>query len=189
MLIENTSIEGCFIITPSIYEDDRGLFVESFNKNRFENLTNISTQFVQDNQSISHKNVLRGLHFQIGAYAQAKLVRVIKGRVMDVVVDLRSNSKTFGAYFSMELSQYNHKQLYIPRGMAHGFLSLENDTIFSYKCDNYYDKASERGIIFSDKTINIDWEINHESLIVSEKDMTLPTLEAYLNGNDSSHRS
>jgi len=180
MTIEETYIHGCVVITPNVYEDNRGYFFESFNQKKFNDLTGLKINFVQDNQSKSEKGVLRGLHFQIGESAQAKLVRVIKGRVLDVCVDLRPNSKTFKKHFAIELSENNKKQLFIPRGFAHGFVVLENNTIFSYKCDNYYDKSSERGIRFDDRELNIDWRLPKESIILSEKDQALPTLKEYL---------
>ncbi|MFD1161320.1 MULTISPECIES: dTDP-4-dehydrorhamnose 3,5-epimerase [Hwangdonia] len=181
MTVEETNLKGCFVIAPNVIEDERGYFFESFNKAQFEAKTGIATNFIQDNQSQSSKGVLRGLHLQTGAFAQAKLVRVIKGKVLDVCVDLRKDSLTFGKHFSIVLDAIEHNQLYIPKGFAHGFLVLEDQTIFSYKCDNYYNKASERGIIYNDKTLNIDWGFPTENLMLSEKDKALPTLEAYLN--------
>lgn len=177
MEIERTSLNECYLITPKIFTDDRGVFFESFNKRKFSELTGFLSDFVQDNQSLSHKGVLRGLHFQTGNFGQAKLVRVITGSVLDVVVDIRPESETFGQHFSMLLSSQNNKQLYIPRGFAHGFLVLEDDTIFSYKCDNYYNQQSERGIIFNDRTLNIDWQFPESEMIISEKDKVLPTFK------------
>jgi len=177
MTVEETHLKGCFVITPKIIKDQRGCFFESFNKAQFEAKTGIITNFVQDNQSQSSKGVLRGLHFQTGDYAQAKRVRIIKGKVLDVCVDLRKKSPTFGKHFSIVLDAIEHKQLYIPKGFAHGFLVLEEDTIFSYKCDNYYNKASEKGIIYNDKTLNIDWGFPEEDLILSEKDLKLSVFE------------
>lgn len=181
MTVEETYLKGCFVITPNVIKDQRGYFFESFNKTEFETKTGIVTNFVQDNQSQSSKGVLRGLHFQTGAFSQAKLVRVIKGKVLDVCVDLRSESTTFGKHFSILLDDIEHKQLYIPRGFAHGFLVLEDNSIFSYKCDNYYNKASERGIIYNDKDLNIDWNFPKEDLILSTKDKNLPMLNVFLN--------
>lgn len=181
MTIEETHLKGCFVITPNVIKDQRGYFFESFNKAQFEAQTGIRANFVQDNQSLSSRGVLRGLHFQTGVFAQAKLVRVITGSVLDVCVDLRLESPTFGAHFSIILDAYKHQQLYVPQGFAHGFLVLENDTIFSYKCDNYYNKASEAGIIYNDKTLNIDWKFSEENLILSEKDKALPTFKTYIN--------
>lgn len=180
MLVENTNLKDCFVIQPKVLYDNRGYFFESFNKKTFNEHTGLEIDFVQDNQSQSKKGVLRGLHFQIGNYEQAKLVRVIKGSVLDVCVDLRKNSETYLKHFSVVLSEDNKKQLFIPRGFAHGFVVLEDETIFSYKCDNYYHKESERGIIYNDTDLNIDWMLNEQELIVSEKDQALPTLNKYL---------
>lgn len=181
MTIEETHLKGCFVITPNVIKDQRGYFFESFNKAQFEAQTGIRTNFVQDNQSLSSRGVLRGLHFQTGTFAQAKLVRVISGSVLDVCVDLRLESPTFGKHVAVVLDAVNHKQLYVPRGFAHGFLVLEDHSIFSYKCDNYYNKASEAGIIYNDKTLNIDWNFSEENLILSEKDKALPTFKTYIN--------
>ena len=178
MQIRPTPLEGCFIIQPKIFEDERGYFYESFNKQQFENLTGQRINFVQDNESLSSKGVLRGLHFQKGDFAQAKLVRVSKGAVQDVVVDLRPNSKTFGNHFSIELTEENKSQLFIPRGLAHGFLTLKDDTIFTYKCDNYYNKVSEAGIIYNDTDLDIKWNIINQDFIISDKDLSLPTLKS-----------
>jgi dTDP-4-dehydrorhamnose 3,5-epimerase len=177
MIVTETKLRGCFEVEPTIFEDDRGYFFESFNQNTFNDQLGLNIIFVQDNESFSSKGVLRGLHFQAGKYAQAKLVRVIKGKVMDVVVDVRRNSSTFGQHIAKELSEDNKKQLFIPRGFAHGFVVLSDTAIFSYKCDNFYNKASERGIIYNDKTLKIDWGLKKRELIVSEKDCLLPTLE------------
>lgn len=178
MKVEQTHLEDCFVITPKIFEDDRGYFFESFNKKVFEKLTGASVDFVQDNQSKSSKGVLRGLHFQKAPYEQAKLVSVIRGSVLDVCVDVRPNSKTFGKHFSIVLNGITKQQLFVPRGFAHGFLVLEDDTIFSYKCDNYYNKDSESGIIYNDKNLNIDWHSTNEDYVLSEKDLKLPTFES-----------
>lgn len=173
-----TKLQDCFILEPKIFEDHRGCFFESFNQNQFNSLTNTNTRFVQDNESFSNKGVLRGLHYQTGEHAQAKLVRVIQGRVLDVAVDLRAGSPTFSQYVAVELTETNKKQLFIPRGFAHGFVVLSDTAIFSYKCDNFYNKESEGGIIYNDPTLSIDWQLAESSLIVSEKDLVLPTLEA-----------
>lgn len=177
MTVEETHLKGCFVITPNVIKDPRGYFFESFNQAQFKAKTGITVNFVQDNQSQSSKGVLRGLHIQTGVHAQAKLVRVVKGKVWDVCVDLRRESPTFGQHFSIVLDTKEHRQLYIPKGFAHGFLVLEDDTVFSYKCDSYYHKASEKGIIYNDETLNINWRFPEEDLILSEKDKTLPTLE------------
>lgn len=178
MTAEETYLKGCFVITPKVFEDDRGYFFESFNKQVFEAKTGLITNFVQDNQSKSDEGVLRGLHFQTGAFAQAKLVRVITGKVLDVCVDIRRESPTFGKHFSIILDGSEHKQLYLPKGFAHGFLVLEENTIFSYKCDNYYNKAYESGILFNDTKLNIDWGFPEDQMIISEKDKQLPTFES-----------
>ncbi len=177
MIIENTPVAGCFVISPKVFKDQRGCFFESFNKSSFEKETGLSIDFKQDNVSKSSKGVLRGLHFQTGNYAQAKLVGVIKGSVLDVCVDLRKESKSFGQYFSIVLDDKAYKQLFIPRGFAHGFLALENETVFAYKCDNYYHKPSETGILYNDKTLNIDWIFPESQIILSDKDKQLPTFE------------
>lgn len=157
MNIISTKIEGVYLIKPKIFNDDRGSFFESFNMKVFQKETNQKINFVQDNQSVSSKNILRGLHFQKPPHAQAKLVRVIKGCVLDVVVDLRKKSKTYGKYILEELSEYNNHQLYLPKGMAHGFLTLEDNTIFTYKCSEFYCKEAEDSIIWNDSSIGIKW--------------------------------
>ncbi|MCX7551320.1 dTDP-4-dehydrorhamnose 3,5-epimerase [Xanthomarina sp. F2636L] len=176
MKVLETKLQGCFVLEPRIFKDKRGYFFESFNQNQFNQLTGNNTNFVQDNESFSTKGVLRGLHYQIGIHAQAKLVRVIKGRVLDVAVDIRKNSPTFSQYVAVELTENNKKQLFIPRGFAHGFVVLSDTAIFSYKCDNYYNKESEGGIIYNDPLLNINWQLPEESLLVSEKDVVLPKL-------------
>ena len=180
MKIEETYLIGCYILAPNLIRDKRGLFFESFNQRVFENLTGQSIRFVQDNQSISNKGVLRGLHFQKGEYAQSKLVQVVQGKALDVCVDLRRDSDTFGKHYSIILDDKENKQLFIPKGFAHGFLALENNTIFSYKCDNYYNKASEEGIIYNDETLNIDWGFPESELVLSQKDKALPTFETFV---------
>ena len=177
MNIKQTKLKGCFIIEPQVFEDNRGYFLESFNQKTFNQFTETNTVFVQDNESYSSKGVLRGLHFQTGDYSQAKLVRVILGEVLDVAVDIRKNSDTFGQYESVLLSADNKKQLFVPRGFAHGFVVLSDVAIFSYKCDNFYNKKFEGGIIYNDPTINIDWQLNQNDLIISEKDKILPKLQ------------
>lgn len=168
MKIESTHIEGLLVITPTIFKDDRGYFFESFNHKVFENHTSSSINFVQDNQSKSDKNVLRGLHFQNPPHDQGKLVRVIAGSVLDIAVDIRKNSPTYGEHFKIILDTHKHEMLWIPSGFAHGFISLEDDTIFSYKCTNYYQKDSEGCLLYNDQNIGIDWEI--ENPILSKKD-------------------
>ena len=171
-----TPLEGCFIIEPKLIYDDRGYFMESFNEKTFQSGIQQSIHFIQDNQSFSSKGVLRGLHYQTGAFAQAKLVRVIQGEVLDVAVDIRPGSKTFGQYEAVVLSAENQKQFFVPRGFAHGFLVLSETATFFYKCDNFYNKESEGGIIYNDATIGIDWNFDYENLIISEKDTQLPNL-------------
>ncbi|PKA82921.1 dTDP-4-dehydrorhamnose 3,5-epimerase [Ulvibacter sp. MAR_2010_11] len=175
MELQKTPLQDCIILKPGVFKDARGLFSETYNKKSFVEITGMEIEFVQDNQSISGYGVLRGLHFQKGAMAQAKLVRVIKGRVLDIVVDLRKNSATFGKHFSYILDEKEGEQLFVPRGFAHGFVSLSEESIFVYKCDNYYDKASEGGIIYNDATLALDWHLPKEDLIISEKDLQLPT--------------
>ena len=167
MEIVKTPIEGLLVIKPKIFTDDRGYFFESWSKVAFEK-EGLHLNFVQNNQSLSAKNVLRGLHFQNPPFAQGKLVSVIKGAVLDVVVDIRKNSATFGKYFSLVLSGENKTSFWIPPGFAHGFITLEEDTIFSYKCTEVYNKQSEGSIMWNDKDLNIDWGIENPN--VSEKD-------------------
>jgi dTDP-4-dehydrorhamnose 3,5-epimerase len=171
-----TKLKGCFILDPTVFKDLRGYFFESFNHNTFNKLIGKTIDFVQDNESFSSKGTLRGLHFQSGDYAQAKLVRVVQGRVLDVVVDLRKDSPTYAEHFSIELSADNKRQLFVPRGFAHGFIVLSETAIFSYKCDNFYDKASEKGLRYDDPLLGIDWRLPAKEFIVSEKDLVLPTL-------------
>ncbi len=175
MELQKSPLKDCFILKPKVFRDERGLFYETYNQNVFEKLTGIETKFVQDNLSISSKGVLRGLHFQRGNRAQAKLVQVAKGKVLDIVVDIRGHSETFGKSFSVVLDDVERLQLFVPRGFAHGFITLSEESIFTYKCDNYYDKASEGGIIYNDATLNLDWHLPKEEFIVSEKDLELPS--------------
>lgn len=180
MNIKATTLEGCFIIEPNVLNDERGYFFESFHQKKFQELTGVKTQFVQDNQSLSQRGVLRGLHFQTGEFTQSKLVKVIKGSVLDVAVDLRKDSSTFGKHFSILLSEKNKLQLFIPRGFAHGFVVLENDTIFSYKCDNYYNKSAEGGVMYNDPDLDIDWMLEEDEIILSEKDKRLSYFKDFL---------
>ncbi|TCO07881.1 dTDP-4-dehydrorhamnose 3,5-epimerase [Natronoflexus pectinivorans] len=169
-------LEGLVVIEPSVFKDNRGCFFESYNAKSFLK-QGIKSSFVQDNISISSYGVIRGLHYQEGEHAQAKLVQVLKGRVLDVVVDLRPWSKSYGEVFSIELSETNRLQLYIPRGFAHGFSVLSEEVLFHYKCDNYYNKESESGIVYTDPELNIDWGIPKDKEIISDKDLALPFLE------------
>lgn len=176
MKFEETKLKGCYVIEPKIFGDDRGYFFESFNKEKFKELTGIEIEFVQDNEAFSNRGVLRGLHYQKGEYAQAKLVRVVKGKVLDVVVDVRPDSETFGKSFSCVLSEENKKQLFVPRGFAHGYSVLEDNTVFVYKCDNYYQPKAEAGILYNDPALKIDWMLNDDEVLLSEKDAILPIL-------------
>ena len=173
----STKLEGCFIIEPKIIQDSRGYFMESFNENGFQNGIGKRVTFVQDNQSFSSKGVLRGFHYQTGEHVQAKLVRVLHGKVLDVAVDIRPNSSTYGQYVSVLLSGENQTQFFIPRGFAHAFLVLSETATFFYKCDNFYDKESEGGIIYNDPILNVDWQFPIADMLISEKDQNLPTLE------------
>ena len=177
--IEQTPLKDSFILTPTIFNDERGSFHETFNDILFKKVTGQKVNFVQDNQSTSSFGVLRGMHYQVGKMAQAKLVRVIQGRILDIVVDMRNESETFGKHFSVILDDITKKQLFVPRGFAHGFITLSPTSKFAYKCDNFYDKASERGIIYNDATLQMDWHLPNDKLIISDKDLKLPSfLEA-----------
>ncbi|MCT7445358.1 dTDP-4-dehydrorhamnose 3,5-epimerase [Aliarcobacter cryaerophilus] len=176
MTFTRTAIPDVVIIEPKVHGDSRGYFVETFRTDKLEEFLGYQINFCQDNESKSSKGVLRGLHYQLPPHAQTKLVRVIYGRVLDVAVDIRKNSPTFGKYVAVELSGENKKQLLIPRGFAHGFVVLEDDTIFAYKVDNYYSPECDRGIAFDDKNLNIDWILNHNELNLSAKDTKQPKL-------------
>jgi dTDP-4-dehydrorhamnose 3,5-epimerase len=176
MQVEETKLKDCFIVKDTLLKDSRGYFFESFNQKKFNELTRLNVQFVQDNQSKSSKGVLRGLHFQLGDHAQAKLVRVLEGEVLDVAVDIRPNSKTFGEHIAIELSAENETQLFVPRGFAHGFVVLSDTATFFYKCDNYYHKLSESGIIYNDPQLAIQWQLTSDDLLLSEKDLVLKNL-------------
>lgn len=182
MEIEQTGLIDCVVIKPRIFKDDRGYFFESFNKNNFEEKTGMSGNFVQDNQSVSTYGVVRGLHAQAGDFAQAKLVRVLEGEVLDVAVDMRPSSPTFGKKFSIKLSAENKKQLYVPRGFLHGFSVLSETAVFFYKCDNFYNKQSEIGVIYNDVDLKIDWHIPVEKQIISEKDLLLTSFSSLRHG-------
>ena len=173
MKFVNTPIEGLVIIEPTVFGDNRGYFLESYNKKKFEEAIG-KVSFVQDNESKSAKGVLRGLHFQKLPFAQAKLVRCIEGRVLDIAVDIRDGSETYGQHVSVELSGENKKQVFIPRGFAHGFLVLSESAIFGYKVDNSYAPAYDEGIRWDDPTLNIQWGVNESEVLVSEKDAKLP---------------
>lgn len=178
MEIQETGLKNCVIIKPRVFEDARGYFFESFNKKTFEEKTGMSGAFVQDNQSFSSYGVIRGLHMQSGEFAQAKLVRVLKGEVLDIAVDIRPGSLTYGKHISVKLSAENNQQLYVPRGFLHGFSVLSETAEFFYKCDNYYNKESEVGVMYNDKDLAIDWMIPIDKQIVSDKDLILNTFSA-----------
>lgn len=172
-----TGLSGCVILEPKIIRDERGYFMESFNEKTFAAVSGQEVHFVQDNQSHSTQGVLRGLHYQCGEHAQAKLVRVIHGEVLDVAVDIRPESPTYGKHVAVHLSADNQRQLFIPRGFAHGFLVLSSTATFFYKCDNFYDKESEGGILYNDPDLGIDWQLPLDRVMVSEKDKNLPTFK------------
>lgn len=169
MPFKQTGFEGLLVFEPSVFRDDRGYFFESFNQKVFSD-AGIDRPFVQDNQSFSKRGTLRGLHYQLNPHAQAKLVRALQGEVLDVVVDLRKGSDTFGKHFSIVLNDENQLQLYIPRGFAHGYSVLSETALFFYKCDGYYHKASERGIAYDDAELSIDWKIDSANVMLSDKD-------------------
>lgn len=168
MKTDISAFDGLHIIHPSVFTDDRGYFFESFNQKKFIETTGFEKEFVQDNQSLSHKNVLRGLHFQMPPFAQAKLVRVVRGAVLDIAVDIRKNSPTYGKYISLLLNDHNNLSLFIPEGFAHGFVTLEDNTIFIYKCSEFYHKDSECTLKWDDPTLQIEWNCKHP--IISAKD-------------------
>ncbi len=176
MQIKETGIEGLLIIEPKVFNDDRGYFFESYSKQKFDGL-NLNIDFIQDNESFSSYGVIRGLHFQLEPHAQTKLLRVISGKILDVAVDLRRQSPTYGKHYAIELSSDNKLQFLIPKGFAHGFSVLSDTVIVNYKCDNNYNKQSEGGIFYADPELAIDWKINDDQTIVSEKDDALPVLK------------
>lgn len=177
MKLINTDIEDVYIIEPRLFEDERGYFFEAFSERKFAELTGIDTRFVQENESRSAKGVVRGLHFQLPPHAQSKLVRVVRGAILDIAVDIRRGSPTFGRHVAVELSEHNHRQLFIPRGFAHGFSVLEGDAIVEYKCDNYYAPECEGAIRWDDPTLAINWQIGDNKAIVSAKDKGNPLFE------------
>jgi len=179
MEITKTAIDGLLVIKPQIFGDDRGYFYESYNKTKFT-AAGIDVDFVQDNQSFSKRGTVRALHGQANPFAQGKLVRVIAGSVVDVAVDIRKSSPTYGHHVTIELSAANQLMFWIPAGFLHGFVALEDDTIFAYKVNNYYDKASEIGVIWNDPTLNINWGIDHSEALLSPKDELLPTFEEFV---------
>ena len=177
MIIENTNIEDLILISPNVFNDNRGYFLESYNNKKLASV--ISNSFVQDNESLSQKDVLRGLHFQVPPFAQAKLIRVIQGSILDVAVDLRKKSPTYGAHFKYVLSGENKQQLFVPEGFAHGFLCLENNTILNYKCSAYYNPESERSIMWNDPELDIDWGIKKP--ILAKKDQLADNFTTFEN--------
>ena len=179
MRIEQTPRQDCFIIHEKVHGDARGYFIETYNQRDFKAATGLNIEFVQDNQSRSTKGVLRGLHMQRGAAAQAKLVRVLEGAVLDIAVDLRKGSPSFGQHFAIELTADNHKQFFVPAGFAHGFVVLSETATFFYKVDKFYEPGNEVGIMYNDKDLNIDWRLTDAEIILSEKDKTLGSFAEY----------
>ncbi len=179
MNFSETKIKGLFIIEPKLWRDDRGYFYESYNRKAFEE-AGIFADFVQDNQSLSQKGTLRGLHAQKDQSAQGKLVRVIRGRVIDVAVDIRTDSATYGQHIAIELSEDNHRMMWVPPGFLHGFVTLDDNTIFTYKVTKLYDKAAEIGAMWNDEDLHIDWGIDPSEVILSEKDKELPKFKEFI---------
>ncbi len=177
--VKKTSIEGVFVIEPKVFGDERGYFLESFNAKEFKEKTGIDVTFVQDNESKSRYGVLRGMHFQLPPYTQSKLVRVVKGKVLDVVVDIRKGSPTYGLYEMCELTEDNHRQFFVPKGMAHGFAVLSDEAIFQYKCDDFYHPEAEGAIAWNDPSIAIHWPIAEQEVLLSEKDKHHPFLKDF----------
>jgi dTDP-4-dehydrorhamnose 3,5-epimerase len=177
MKVVETGFEGLFVLEPRVFADERGYFFESFNSQTFKN-NGLDFEWVQDNQSQSKYGVVRGLHFQKPPYAQTKLIRVLKGEILDVVVDLRHDMPTYGKSFSIVLSSQNHLQLLIPKGFAHGFSVLSEEADVMYKCDALYNKESESGILFNDPKLGIDWQVEQDKMVVSDKDLVLPAFDA-----------
>lgn len=183
MKFQETKLKGCFILEPTIYEDERGYFFEAFNDQKFEQIVGVKPPFVQDNQSQSQYGVVRGLHMQAGEYGQAKLVRVLAGKVLDVAVDVRPGSDTYGQSVAVELSAENKRQLYVPRGFLHGFSVLSENAVFFYKCDNHYHQVAEDGVYPLDTTIGIDWQVPREDMILSKKDEEAQSFTAFKDKN------
>jgi len=179
MRVEQTPLKDCYIVHEKVYGDARGYFIETYNSMDFKVATGLDIEFVQDNQSRSSKGVLRGLHMQRGAAAQAKLVRVLEGAVLDIAVDLRKGSPSFGQHFAIELTADNRKQFFVPAGFAHGFVVLSETATFFYKVDKFYEPGNEVGIMYNDKDLNIDWKLNDASIILSEKDKMLGSFAEY----------
>lgn len=182
MKATETKLKGCYILEPTVFEDSRGYFFESYSESKLADILGYTPTFVQDNESKSSFGVIRGLHMQTGDHSQAKLVRVVQGKVLDVAVDVREGSETFGQSVSVELSAENKKQLFIPRGFLHGFSVLSETAVFFYKCDNGYHKASESGVNPLDTELNIDWQIPQDQMLISEKDQEAQSFEEFRNG-------
>lgn len=187
MLVEKTFIKDLVVLTPTIHGDDRGYFFESYNRKSLE-ANNLNIEFVQDNESYSKHGTLRGLHFQTGDHAQTKLVRAVYGKILDIAVDLRPSSTTFGKYFSIELSSENKKQLLVPQGFAHGFLVLSDDATVQYKCDRYYNKDAESGIRFDDTELAIDWCLTREKLIIIQRDLDFKSFKEFKQNGQNATR-
>lgn len=185
MEIIKTEIPGVLIIEPTVYGDERGYFFESFNEREFRDKTGFKVRFVQDNESKSCYGVVRGLHFQRPPHSQSKLVRVVKGEVLDVAVDIRPRSETFGKYVAVHLTADSHRQFFIPKGFAHGFSVLSDEVVFQYKCDAFYDPSSEGAIAWDDPQLNIDWEIPSDKIILSEKDRHHPPFSSLVKGGET----
>lgn len=179
MKIIKTDIPDLLIIEPDVFGDDRGYFFESFSQRKFEEATGIKVDFVQDNESLSAYGVVRGLHFQKPPHEQAKLVRAVRGKVLDVALDLRPDSPTYGQYAAVELSDENHRQLFIPKGFAHGFSVLSEEAVFQYKCDDYYAPECEDGIAYNDPDLAVDWQVPTEEMVISAKDLNSNTFKEY----------
>lgn len=180
MEVKKTDIEGVLIVEPKVWGDDRGYFFESFNARDFEEKTGLNIIFVQDNESKSRYGVLRGLHFQLPPYTQSKLVRVVKGRVLDIAVDIRKGSPTYGKWVSCELTEDNHRQFFVPKGMAHGFCVLSEEAVFQYKCDDFYHPEAEGGIAWDDPDIAVQWPIPSEDISLSERDKHHPCFKEFV---------
>ena len=179
MQVIKTALEGVLIIEPRIFKDARGYFFESYNKKAFDEAIGRKVDFVQDNESMSSRGVMRGLHFQRPPYTQAKLVRCVRGRVLDVAVDIRKGSPTYGQHVAVELSEENHRQFFVPRGFAHGFAVLSDVAVFQYKCDNYYAPEADGGISIADESLGIDWQLDPSEALLSDKDMKHPLLKDF----------
>ena len=179
MQVIKTALEGVLIIEPRIFKDARGYFFESYNKKAFDEAIGRKVDFVQDNESMSSRGVMRGLHFQRPPYTQAKLVRCVRGRVLDVAVDIRKGSPTYGQHVAVELSEENHRQFFVPRGFAHGFAVLSDVAVFQYKCDNYYAPEADGGLSIADESLGIDWQLDPSEALLSDKDMKHPLLKDF----------